>query len=199
MAIWFSSDWHFNHKNIAGPIISSWPRGYRDFDSIEAMNDTIINNLNSKIDPQDSIYFLGDFLFGDKEQIHSLRCRINCDRIHLIYGNHDYAIRKHWEYRGYFEWCRDYFELRSHKTAFILSHYAMRVWNFSHHGSIHLYGHSHGTLPDAGNRSMDVGVDCVYPEIKTERYMPFHIDEVYDFLSKRSAHSVDHHNMETTQ
>jgi hypothetical protein len=31
----------------------------------------------------------------------------------------------------------------------VLCHYAMRVWNRSHHGAWHLYGHSRGNLPAA--------------------------------------------------
>ena len=42
-----------------------------------------------------------------------------------------------------------------------LMHYAMRVWDRSHHGSWHLYGHSHGSLPPlVGKFSFDAGVDC---------------------------------------
>ena len=35
----------------------------------------------------------------------------------------------------------------------------MRVWDRSHYGSWHLFGHSHGALPGYG-LSLDVGVDC---------------------------------------
>ena len=40
-----------------------------------------------------------------------------------------------------------------------LSHYAHRTWPRLHRGDLHLYGHSHGTLP-GDSRSLDVGVDC---------------------------------------
>lgn len=41
----------------------------------------------------------------------------------------------------------------------VLCHYAMRVWNRSHHGTLMLYGHSHSNL--LGNsQSLDVGVDA---------------------------------------
>jgi hypothetical protein len=44
----------------------------------------------------------------------------------------------------------------------------MRVWNRSHHGSWHLYGHSHGRLPEPPTLlSMDVGVD-------THDFRPWH-------------------------
>jgi calcineurin-like phosphoesterase family protein len=40
-----------------------------------------------------------------------------------------------------------------------ISYYAHRVWPGMHRGHLHLYGHSHGSLP--GTRtSLDVGVDC---------------------------------------
>lgn len=41
----------------------------------------------------------------------------------------------------------------------VLLHYAMRTWPKSHHGSLHLYGHSHGAVP-GDRQSCDVGVDC---------------------------------------
>jgi len=40
----------------------------------------------------------------------------------------------------------------------VLCHYSLRVWDRSHYGSWHLYGHSHGNLPPLEN-SLDVGVD----------------------------------------
>ncbi|MGN7127393.1 hypothetical protein [Methylorubrum thiocyanatum] len=40
-----------------------------------------------------------------------------------------------------------------------LSHYAHRIWYRIHRGDLHLYGHSHGTIPDAPEgMSTDVGV-----------------------------------------
>ena len=78
-----------------------------------------------------------------------------------------------------FGWIQDYYELKvadadapSGKQLIVLCHYAFRVWRNAHHGSWHLYGHSHGSLPSAG-RSMDVGVDChdfspiSYEQVKT--------------------------------
>lgn len=71
----------------------------------------------------------------------------------------------------------------------MLSHYAMRVWNKSHHQSIHLYGHSHGTLPGFG-RSMDVGVD-------TNNLYPYHLDEIIDRMKNVRTPVVDHHTKDT--
>ena len=46
MNIWFTSDLHFSHKNIAGAKVSQWNSGFRTFDSIDQMNDTLFNTLN---------------------------------------------------------------------------------------------------------------------------------------------------------
>jgi len=37
--------------------------------------------------------------------------------------------------------------------------FRMAVWDRSHHGSWHLFGHSHGHVTTVG-RSLDVGVDA---------------------------------------
>ncbi len=69
----------------------------------------------------------------------------------------------------------------------VMLHYSMRVWNKSHHGSWHLYGHSHGTLPDDPNSlSIDVGVDC-------HNYQPISYDEIKSIMSKKEFKPVDHH------
>lgn len=56
----------------------------------------------------------------------------------------------------------------------VLFHYAMRVWRGDDRGSWHLYGHSHGNLPDkAGSLSFDAGVEnhdfypLSYEDVKT--------------------------------
>jgi len=55
----------------------------------------------------------------------------------------------------------------------------VRVWNLSHHGSWHLYGHSHGNLPDTPTSlSMDVGVD-------THGFRPWHFDEISTLMAER--------------
>lgn len=193
---WFSSDFHFNHKNICRGT-SEWNDGdsVRDFDTLEEMNDTIINNLNEVIRPSDTLYFLGDFAFGDKRQIPSLRSRIKCQNIYGISGNHDKAI---WEsYQGIFKWFRNYAEIttttKAGKKKVTLIHYAMRVWNKSHHGSWHLYGHSHGSLPDDPNSlSMDVGVD-------TNNFRPYSANDILEIMEKKQWKSVDHHTEKTKQ
>lgn len=195
--IFISSDWHFGHINITGPKVSKWKTGYRDFDSVEEMNAIIINNLNSVIMSQDILYFLGDFAFGDKKRIPEYRERINCRKIYFARGNHDKAIDQNPEYQKLFENYREAYEIYYKGYPISMNHYAQRVWNESHHNGISLWGHSHATLPETPYRSMDCGVDCVYPEINQPRYMPFLLDTIIERLKDRESTKLDHHSQDT--
>ena len=77
-----------------------------------------------------------------------------------------------------------------------MSHYAHRVWNKSHHGVMHLYGHSHASIADDWGKSMDVGVDNAYKLLG--EYRPFALTEVISILESREIGIVDHHNNKTT-
>ena len=188
MNIWFSSDWHFQHKNITGPKVSTWKSGYRDFDSTQKMDDTIFNTINKYVKEDDILYFLGDFCFGDHSKTPLHRSKILCKTIHLLRGNHDVHIDL---YKDYFSSINDVLHVQHGKNKFFLSHYSHRVWNGSHKGISHLYGHSHGSIPDF-NKSMDVGIDVSYKMFG--EYRPFHINEIVDIMSKKIISPVDHHD-----
>jgi calcineurin-like phosphoesterase family protein len=174
---------HFNHANIAGPKVSSWDEGYRNFDSVSEMNETLIRNWNDKISPGDNVYHLGDFAFSDTEHALPIRKRLN-GNIHLIRGNHEKAAEGMWDR---FVWIRDVSTVKVNGQTIFMSHYAHRVWNKSHHGVWHLYGHSHGSLPDdPDSLSFDCGVDC-------HNYKPLSFDEVQKIMSKKTFKPKDHH------
>ena len=68
----------------------------------------------------------------------------------------------------------------------------MRVWNKSHHGAYHLYGHSHDSMEDKEwGKSMDVGVDSAFRILG--EYRPFSFDEIKGILDKRELYTIDHH------
>ena len=183
---WFSSDFHFNHTNICGPRISSWSSGYRNFNSLSYMNDCIIDNLNSKIMPEDILYFLGDFAFGDKSQIPTLRERIKCREIHLIYGNHDDSIRKNKDYRYLFASDRDCALIKVNGQELYLNHYPTDVWVNNHRHTYHCFGHVHNNFQHCNGQRMDVGVD-------TNNFMPYSLDEVVSICKAKIPFLPDHH------
>jgi calcineurin-like phosphoesterase family protein len=167
--IFFTADLHLGHKNIIEYC-------NRPFENIEEMNNQIIFNWNKTISNNDEVYVLGDFcLTNNKIQAQYWFDSLKGKK-HLILGNHDKMSReiKGWESISYYK------ELEIDDKEIILSHYAFRVWNKSHYGSYHLYGHSHGTLLGIG-KSMDVGADC-------NNYFPFSFEEVNTKLETRDTH-----------
>jgi calcineurin-like phosphoesterase family protein len=202
MDIWFSSDFHFNHKNIVRGT-SEWgtdlEQQVRDFDTLEQHNERLIKNINACVKGGDALYFLGDWSFGGFESIRKLRERLYATNIHFVLGNHDHHIDNNKdEIRQLFSSVNQYINKRIGGQRMFLCHYAMRVWDKSHHGSWHLYGHSHGSLPDykadKGHslfKSMDVGIDT-HPEFR-----PYHFDEIAEIMKNRIILQVDHHNRET--
>jgi calcineurin-like phosphoesterase family protein len=218
--IYFTSDTHYSHKNIVKGT-SSWEEKdkCRDFNTIEEHNDVLVNNINQLVKENDILYHLGDWSFGGKDKISEFRNKLNCKNIHIILRNHDHWIEQDFEIQKLFSSVQHYKEVafrinsiksgKFGKTKMVLSHYAMRVWNNSHHGAIMLYGHSHGTLdeltPNVVNptwigdqyfiknyRTMDVGVD-------TNNLFPYHLDEIVEIMKNREMYlEIDHHNPETT-
>ncbi|OAV42833.1 metallophosphoesterase [Lewinella sp. 4G2] len=157
MAIYFTADTHFGHANI----LKYTDRPYAN---AQEMDEALIQNWNDTVGPDDTVYHLGDFSLTSPAKTRKIIARLN-GTIHLISGNHESSAHA---CADQFAWVKDYYELSvpdpdAHRGQrhYVLFHYAMRVWNGSHHGTFHLYGHSHGTLPDLPTeRSIDVGVDC---------------------------------------
>jgi calcineurin-like phosphoesterase family protein len=159
-------------------------------ETVQRHDEALIANWNAKVPQDAAVYFLGDFSFN-KDNTRNIAARLN-GKIFFIRGNHDHGIER---CSDSFGWIRDYYELkvkdpdspRGGTRKIILCHYAMRVWNGSHHSNYMLYGHSHGTLPDDPNAlSFDVGVDC-------HNYTPLSYDDVKRIMRQKEYKSVDHH------
>jgi len=193
--LWFSSDWHLGHSNIAGPKVSKWPSGYRNFETVKEMDETIINTMNKYLQYGDTLYFLGDFCLSPQHR-KGYRSRILVETIHFIKGNHDKHIERYAGegegklYKPTFSSIQNVVKITNEGTTIFMSHYGHRVWPHSHRGCIHLYGHSHSNLPDLG-KSMDVGVDNAYKLFGEWR--PFNFDEIVALMSKKELYLPDHH------
>lgn len=173
--IFFTSDHHFGHANIIKFV-------QRPFADVDEMNAEMIKRWNEKVGKDDTVFHLGDFALMPSGKVRQLREQLN-GKICLITGNHEGAALSN---ADCFEWIKDYYELMvedndAHKgqRLMVLFHYAMRVWNASHHGSWHLYGHSHGSLPDdATSLSFDIGVD-------NHDFYPLSYLEVKNIMAKK--------------
>jgi len=86
MNYWWTADYHFSHFNIIRYC-------ERPFKTAEEMNKVIIHKHNERVKPDDTVFFLGDFIFkggkeGGEEKYRQFEKKLNGKFI-FIKGNHD--------------------------------------------------------------------------------------------------------------
>lgn len=149
------------------------------------MNETLIHNWNSVVKPNDTVWHLGDFGFANINRLKEILRRLNGDK-NFVYGNHDKQLRANYKSileEGLFNKMVEDYELKWDGKLTVLHHYGKRVWNKSHHGSYHLFGHSHGHLEPHG-RSVDVGSDAAWITGKPT-YTPYSFEQIDRYLQSR--------------
>lgn len=170
--VWFTSDEHFGHENIIKFC-------NRPFTNTDEMRNKIIENHNKLVKAGDRVYHLGDMFWRTTPDDEALSIRHALRGEHYyIFGNHDEVFHRSQDVRKSFVWCKDVFNLKIEGYPNVwLNHYAHRVWNGSHKGAYHLYGHTHAQLPQDGSLSFDVGVDA-------NNFCPISIDQVRDRMNE---------------
>lgn len=182
MTIFFTSDTHFNHKNIIKYC-------NRPYETVEEMNDALIHNWNSVVNDGDVVYHLGDFGFGKYESLKLIYNQLNGYKV-LVKGNHDELDVLNIEWNDFCE-TRLSLKISRHKELnmdvyfpsttqpnFILDHFPIESWQGKEKGAIHLHGHTHNTLKNIIPNRMDVGVDAC-------NYFPISLEQVRKKLQER--------------
>ena len=208
--IFFTSDTHYGHTNICRGV-SNWRdedgnvpvKQTREFDTLDHMNDKIVESINSVVGENDILFHLGDFSFGGFDNIAEFRSRIVCKNIHLILGNHDHHIeRNKGDIQRLFSSVNQYLRLSvsfypgttiyQGEHEFVLMHYPIASWHNMNDGVIHLHGHVH-LPPDkklSQGKAMDVGVDG-------NNLMPYTLGQIVNIMHKQPIAKLslpqDHH------
>ena len=84
--IYFTSDLHFWHKNA---IIYT----NRSFETVEEMNERLVENWNKLVHPKDKVYILGDVTMVKPSRATEILSRLK-GRKYLLMGSHDYFARE---------------------------------------------------------------------------------------------------------
>lgn len=164
--IYFISDTHFYHYNIIQYCD-------RPFGNIEDMNEHMIQKWNSIVTPEDTVYFLGDFGFGDKEMLTNICFQLNGKKI-MLRGNHDYRRGKQsWRDIGFEE---VYDKKIEFSNNIILSHEPKEVPE----EVLNIHGHIHN-IPLSQNFNKDNHF-CVSVEMID--YVPITLEEILKKMGK---------------
>jgi calcineurin-like phosphoesterase family protein len=153
MSTFFWSDTHFGHRNII-------KYAERPYASVEEMNDALIKRWNFTVNPEDTIWFLGDFGWsGPSNYIKDIFRKLNGTKC-LVVGNHDDRIKEIQK----LPWNRieRLFTYKEGDARAELCHYPLMSWKSSAYGTLMLHGHSHGSLPKTHPNRIDVGCDVFH-------------------------------------
>lgn len=158
--VWFTSDLHFWHKNICKYC-------NRPYNTIEEMNQGIIDNWNSVVKDDDIVYLLGDMGFCGIEKLRSLISQLK-GHIRLVQGNHDSdkvvnRLIEEGLIEGVATLC--YITITGDEECpdqeLTLCHFPMIDWANKERGAWMIHGHQHQlpNTPSCSYAHWDVGLD----------------------------------------
>ena len=108
---YYIADLHFSHQNII-------QFDKRPYQTIEQMNNDLINRWNDVITDRDDVYVLGDMFWNTDDA--PMILQMLKGRIHLIKGNHDKITS---DMMHYFSSISGYAEINDNGNNLILCHY----------------------------------------------------------------------------
>lgn len=172
--IWFTSDQHYGHSNIL-KFTDNTGNKVRTFDSVDQMNQEMIDKHNEVVKDNDLIYFLGDVSLH-RATYHQILPKLKGTK-RLILGNHD--CFKISEYSQYFQDISAVKRFREYSKHFICSHYPIHEYclfkaSEDAYDVYNVHGHIH-TMNINDKRYINI---CV----EQTNYRPLHIDELLELM-----------------
>jgi len=132
--VFFASDHHFGHAKMLEFKQADGVTPCRPFDSVDQMDETMIERHNSVVKPKDTCWFLGDVVINRRFLAHVSRLN---GRKRLILGNHDIFKNKDY-YNAGFE------DLHAFKKfdGFVCTHIPVHTDSLGRWG-VNVHGHTH--------------------------------------------------------
>lgn len=148
--VFFTSDLHFGHRNILEFC-------KRPFNSVEEMDEALIENWNSVVKPNDFVFDLGDFAFAPNHRWYELLARLNGKHV-LILGNHDIIRWPGDNVMELFHRVEQQMILKIEDRWVYLNHYPFLCyggsWRSPEGAVFNLHGHVHSG-PNCGGKDCD--------------------------------------------
>lgn len=160
--VWVWSDLHFGHRNIIR-------YSDRPFPDIPTMDETLIQNFNALVGPDDVSIWVGDIAFYPDDRTNSILHRCNGYKIQVI-GNHDFnkTILK----KLHFNEVHIVYNLTINDTIVAFTHYPM---DNLPKGWINCHGHVHKGKPDKAATNRHINVNCEFID-----YKPINLTDLAD-------------------
>lgn len=165
MTTWFTADQHFGHTKIIEYV-------NRPFNSVDEMNDVMVERWNQRVRKEDVVYHLGDFTLSNYKGFEYYLNQLN-GTVFFIPGGHDHRWLESYVKNGSdskFHVLQSLVTVKVRNIELVLCHYPLMTWEKSYYGALMLHGHCHGNIGCIGRASggagdnkgyrMDIGVDC---------------------------------------
>lgn len=166
MDYYFISDPHFGHKNVI-------TYQSRPFETVEEMDQAIIDNVNRTIKSNDVVFWLGDMFFSNSLRRRELAAQLTAKGRHIvILGNHD---------RGYVT-KGQFFRLGFNSMTmykfneFLLTHEPLSLTNLLYLQDQGIHANVHGHTHDR-NEGFDPRLYCCV-SVECTDYRPISFEEV---------------------
>ena len=169
--IYVTSDWHLSHNR-------DFVYAARGFKCAEEMNEALFETYWRTITPEDTVYFLGDMIFGTEIEPLARRIASLPGRKLLAFGNHD-SDKKIEIYKAAnaFDDIQFGYRIKHNKSYLLLTHRPMLVDNFTHDVVFNIHGHTHSTstageLPNSFHAGVDaiglapISLECIVASLK---------------------------------
>lgn len=182
MTIWFSSDHHFDQASLFEKYVMADGSKVRPFNSLEEMNERMVEEHNKLVKPQDHWYCLGDFTMV-RESIPKWGPRLNGHK-RILLGNHD-IFR-----------VQEYLKAGFEKVAAIrvldgmwFTHIAVAPWCM---GTMrcNVHGHSHRAKPlfytaiNPDATGANVAVKYINISVENTNYRPVSLEQLSQWSRK---------------
>jgi len=165
MDLFVISDTHFGHKNILKLC-------NRPFESVEQMDESMIEKWNSVVSVNDKVIHCGDFGFCSQERFDVLMRCLNGRKI-LILGNHD---NRSWR-----------FYLDNNRFDVICKYLSFKGILFTHRPKdyfdmceekLNIHGHIHNNVINTGYDNTDQ--KRINVSVEVINYTPISVEEIRD-------------------
>jgi len=139
---WFASDHHFGQDSMMKFFKRDGVTPLRPFVDADDMDETMIENHNRVVKPNDRVYLLGDLAMARRNL--DKAARLN-GRKKLIMGNHDPFVKN--QNRDYFERAGIEAVEAFHKfDRFVATHIPVHPSCLSTRWNVNVHGHTHDNL-----------------------------------------------------